>query len=308
VTSFEGLHRAVGVAEEEGAVGVGDDVDRLGDANRSAEAIRDPLTVDETAVTEVELRAARAVRAEACVRADLQDTGAEEALLSDELRPDEKPRIGARRTRGVGDRDTHLRGEGEAEATLDPKDAELAVHGDEPERLRVERVRRPLPGVHRGLRRVLIVELGLARGEVHGRREPEDQHVRDAVVERERALELVVDELRARLAHVSHAEEVSPVVDDETEAEVVRAEDVGAVRVEKPLRVHGRSEEVGVEPLPVRLGDRLRRSRTRQRERARPRETGHPHEAQETATIRTHDPMRHSTKATIRAHFRGRIA
>ena len=132
---------------------------------------------------------------------------------------------------------------------------------EEAERLLVELRRRPPRLGRQGGacdRRLLRV----ARHEIDGDVEADDEAVEDAVVELQRPLERVVDELRAPLPDRGHAQESVAVVDDETERDLVGAQDLGPVRDEEPLGVHRRPEEMGVETCAVAGRDLLSRCDT----------------------------------------------
>ena len=217
--------------EEIGAVGLADDVERLEQAVRDTSAERREAPVRVHAVAQVEHGPAGRMPAVARVRRDPQLTRRAEALLDDRLRPVPERRVRARGLRRIRDRKADLRAEREPDAVVDARDPPLRMQREEAERLLVELRRRPPRLGRQGGacdRRLLRV----ARHEIDGDVEADDEAVEDAVVELQRPLERVVDELRAPLPDRGHAQESVAVVDDETERDLVGAQDLGPVRDE----------------------------------------------------------------------------
>ena len=246
------------VAEQVRAVGVDDEIQRIGRAVRETEAVGDALAVLERGVVTErrDLGGADGVSSEAGVDADLEPARRAETLLADELGPDEGGGIGARLRGRVGDRNAAAEADGEAEALLDAGHAPLGVEADVAQVLRVEGPRIPARGAARPLR--------ITGHQVDRQVQTDDDVVEEAEVELERPLEAVADEV-VRLADgvVGVLTKQPPaVVDDEPEAHVGVADDVGPVGREEPLRVHRGTEEVGVEPIALdhaAVGARLRR-------------------------------------------------
>src|SRR5262249_50758985 len=73
----------------------------------------------------------------------------------------------------------------------------------------------------------------------------------DAVVELERSLERVVDEVRAALPLVPRPEKSPAVIDDQPQAHVALSEDVRSVRVEEALGVQRRTEQMAIEAVAI---------------------------------------------------------
>jgi hypothetical protein len=149
------------------------------------------------------------------------------------------------------------------------------VQRDVAERLRIQLILRPTRlGCGAGL-----VDLAVARHQVERQVDTENELIQKPVVELERALERVVDQLRRLLADVFHAEQRAAVIDHQAEADVAIADDVRPVRRKQSFGVNRRTKEVGIETAPVRVRNRILRigsARKSERADARDRERHTP--------------------------------
>ncbi len=191
------------------------------------------------------------------------------APLADQGRPEGHSRS-AGETRGVAGGQTHAEDRCQAEGVLlGAEDAHLAVDDDVAEALLVQAGGHHAAVVHGRVRvgRARNCD-GSALGEVDGQLDAQDQSVRDAVVEVERAGHVVVDDVSRAVCIRSHhvvlvheaavRQDVSAVVEDQPEAEVAVSEDVRAVDRQVTFRVHRRAKQVEIEPARLKLCRRLR--------------------------------------------------
>src|ERR1019366_3400949 len=240
--------------QQVGGVGLGHEIERLEDAPADAASVRREVAFGVRSLSQWEGGVAQHVSAKAAVDREAQLPRRAEALLGHELRPVEEARVGAGFGGSGSEALTDLQAHGEAEPVLDLRDAPLGVRGNEADALELELLRPPLARVER-LR--LRIPEGAAVHEVDREIEADDDLVGDAVVELQRALERIVYELAVPVDE-RRAEERVAVVEDQTEADVLRAEDVRSVDGEEPLRVHRGSEKVGIDAIAVRRRNGVR--------------------------------------------------
>ncbi|MCZ7682245.1 MAG: hypothetical protein M5U28_27020 [Sandaracinaceae bacterium] len=178
------------------------------------------------------------------------------------MRPDHEVRIAGERA-GVARRELELEDRREAPAVvaLRAQDPELAVQRDVAEALVVEAVR--VDDVHRV---VVVARHRLVRARADHDRDlhADDEQVREAEVEVQRAGELAVDdataeeaahvgitaaavvEARGRIEEAVEGNHPEPAVEDQAEADAEVREDVGAVDRQVSLRVDRGAEQVEV--------------------------------------------------------------
>src|SRR5690606_30821033 len=281
------LARRVAV-EQVRAVPFGDEIERVEHTVGETETEGGEIAVLEPSLLELRLpreivaesRVLAGVPAVADVEAHVEAAQRAEVIFDDERGPVPKPGVGTEVARRIPERDARLHDGGHADTAVDAREAQLAVNVDAGNLLRVESL-----GVVQVSRRAYLVSV-VARHQDHGDGDPADTDVGDTVVEAEGALERVLDERRhpraglpvqdhavfilaspirihririggERDAARARAQQIAAVVEDQPEADVAAPEDVGAVDREKPLRIHGGPEQVGIHARTVGLGHTL---------------------------------------------------